>query len=187
MSVFRKIQEARCKLQELNIKKTGHNKFAGYKYYELGDILPHINNINLELNLCTVVKFSETEATLEIVDTETEKSIIFTSPMADASLKGAHAIQNLGAVQTYQRRYLYMSAYEVVEHDALDSSKPKEQIKDKAKVSQEIEHCFDMESITQLWNELNSEYQISEDIKKEFSLRRKMIESGDINQSYRND
>jgi hypothetical protein len=41
-------------------------------------------------------------------------------PMAEAALKGAHAIQNLGAVQTYMRRYLWVTAMEVVENDYLD-------------------------------------------------------------------
>jgi len=45
-----------------------------------------------------------------------------TSPMAEANLKGAHPIQNLGAVETYTRRYLWVTAMEIVEHDALDSS-----------------------------------------------------------------
>jgi hypothetical protein len=44
--------------------------------------------------------------------------------MAEANLKGCHPIQNLGAVETYTRRYLWVSAMEIVEHDALDSSPP---------------------------------------------------------------
>jgi hypothetical protein len=42
--------------------------------------------------------------------------------MAEANLKGAHPIQNLGAVLSYQRRYLWMAAMEIVEHDIIDSS-----------------------------------------------------------------
>jgi hypothetical protein len=44
--------------------------------------------------------------------------------MAEANLKGCHPIQNLGAVETYTRRYLWVTAMEIVEHDALDSSAP---------------------------------------------------------------
>ena len=39
-------------------------------------------------------------------------------------MKGNQPIQNLGAVETYTRRYLWVAALEIVEHDALDSSKP---------------------------------------------------------------
>ena len=44
-----------------------------------------------------------------------------------------HDVQNLGAVQTYLRRYLYVNAFEIVEHDTLDKSKPAEQYKHPAK------------------------------------------------------
>jgi hypothetical protein len=125
INLFVKIQEARCRLQDLNLKKTGQNKFAGYSYFELGDILPAVNNINRELGLCTHVTFDNDFAKLTIFDVDSDKSLEFTSPMAKATLKGAHDIQNLGATETYQRRYLYMSAYEIVECDAVDSSKGK--------------------------------------------------------------
>jgi hypothetical protein len=42
--------------------------------------------------------------------------------MGSAALKGCHEVQNIGAVETYQRRYLWVAALEIVEHDALDSS-----------------------------------------------------------------
>jgi hypothetical protein len=42
--------------------------------------------------------------------------------MSSAALKGCHEVQNLGAVQTYLRRYLWVAALEIVEHDAIDAS-----------------------------------------------------------------
>jgi hypothetical protein len=48
--------------------------------------------------------------------------IEFKCPMSSAALKGCHEVQNLGAVQTYLRRYLWTNAFEIVEHDAIDSS-----------------------------------------------------------------
>jgi hypothetical protein len=44
------------------------------------------------------------------------------SPMGSANLKGCHEVQNIGAVETYQRRYLWVAALEIVEHDALDAT-----------------------------------------------------------------
>jgi hypothetical protein len=46
--------------------------------------------------------------------------------MSSAALKGCHEVQNLGAVQTYLRRYLWTNAFEIVEHDSIDSAKPVE-------------------------------------------------------------
>ena len=124
MGVHKKLMEARIALQAAPLKKSGHNKFAGYQYFELGDFLPTINQIFSKVGLCGVVSFDKELATLTITDTDDNSEIKLTSPMADANLKGCHPIQNLGAVETYTRRYLWVSAMEIVEHDALDSSAP---------------------------------------------------------------
>jgi hypothetical protein len=115
---------ARIRLQNTELKKTGHNKFAGYYYFELGDFLPQVQEIFHQVGLCGYISFDTTIATLTIVDFEDNSQITITSPMVEANLKGAHPIQNLGAVETYTRRYLWVSAMEIVEHDALDSSAP---------------------------------------------------------------
>lgn len=123
MNIYEKLQAMRVALQGMNIKKSGENKFAGYKYYELGDFLPPINQLMKEHGVCSAVSYGAEEATLTLYNIEKpEESIIFFSPMAKAELKGAHPIQNLGAVETYQRRYLYMTAFEIVEADALDAT-----------------------------------------------------------------
>ena len=124
MSVHGKLQAARCILQTKQLKKTGHNKFAGYFYFELGDFLPEVNEIFNTLGLCSLVSYGTDLATLTITDIETGKEIAITSPMAEANLKGCHPIQNLGAVETYTRRYLYVTALEIVEHDAIDAAEP---------------------------------------------------------------
>lgn len=124
MGVHKKLMTARMRLQSTELKKSGHNKFAGYQYFELGDFLPQINKIFHEEGLCGVVSYTKDYADLTITDTEDGTCLSISSPMVEANLKGAHAIQNLGAVETYQRRYLWMTAMEIVEHDALDSSAP---------------------------------------------------------------
>jgi len=129
MSVHKKLMQARVKLQGIELKKSGQNKFAGYSYFELGDFLPHIQNIFNELGLCGVVSYNTEYATLCITDVEDGTVIVITSPMAEANLKGTHPIQNLGAVETYQRRYLWMTAMEIVEHDILDASEPVKETK----------------------------------------------------------
>lgn len=122
--VHLKLMRARLMLQDKQLKKSGHNKFAGYQYFELGDFIPTINEIFFEVGLCGVVSYDSEIASLTITDVEDGTNIIITSPMADANLKGCHPIQNLGAVETYTRRYLWVTAMEIVEHDALDSSAP---------------------------------------------------------------
>jgi len=124
MSVYKKLQKARMILQNTKLSKSGKNKFAGYEYFELGDFLPQIQAICEDIGLCGVVSFDQTMAYLTIYDVDgTDKGFLtFTSPMSSAALKGCHDVQNLGAVQTYLRRYLWTNAFEIVEHDALDAT-----------------------------------------------------------------
>ena len=121
MTVFEKLNEARLRFQNAGVKKSGHNKFAGYTYYELADILPFINQIANELKFCCVVNFTPELATLDFCDLEGDGRIQFTSPMSDAQLKGCVEVQCLGGVMTYIKRYLYQNCFEIVESDMLDA------------------------------------------------------------------
>jgi hypothetical protein len=122
MSVYKKLQKARMILQNTKLNKSGKNKFAGYEYFELGDFLPQIQSICDTIGLCGMVSFTQTDAYLTIHETDGDGFVTFTSPMSSAALKGCHDVQNLGAVQTYLRRYLWTNAFEIVEHDALDAT-----------------------------------------------------------------
>lgn len=122
MSVHKKLMEARIKLHAMSIKKSGRNTFANYDYMELGDFLIPAQQIFAELGLCGIVSFTADLATLTITDIESGKELVISSPMGSAALKGCHEVQNIGAVETYQRRYLWVAALEIVEHDAIDGS-----------------------------------------------------------------
>lgn len=131
MNIFQKLQKCRVELQNSNLKKSGSNKFAGYDYFELGDFLPKINELMMEHGLTSSICFLNDLAVLKIIDSDKpEDSIEFTSPIANAQLKGCHDIQNLGAVQTYLRRYLWTNAMEIVEHDPLDATTGKNDTSD---------------------------------------------------------
>ena len=122
--IYDKLQQARIALQSMELKKSGHNKFAGYKYFELGDFLPAVNNIFGNLGLCQTLEFDKELATMRIFDRDTGGQIKFTCPMASANLKGCHDVQNLGASITYITRYLLVMALAICEHDAIDASEP---------------------------------------------------------------
>ena len=122
MTVYAKLQQARVKLQGRKLTKSGKNKFAGYEYFELGDFLPSVQEICNEVGLCGVISFTEAMAYLNIYDPTSSECIVFSSPMGSIELKGSHNIQNLGAIQTYLRRYMWMAAFEIVENDDLDAT-----------------------------------------------------------------
>lgn len=120
-NIYGKLAEARVMLQQIEMKKSGNNKFAGYTYFELGDFLPHINAIQAKLGIASIISFDSDYATMTIVNIEEPtEQITFKCEVKEAQLKGCHPIQNYGAVQTYTRRYLYQLAYEIVEHDILE-------------------------------------------------------------------
>lgn len=123
MNVYEKLATARVEFQKRNPKMSGQNKFAGYSYFELSDILPVINQIGKEIGFVTVVSFTNEIGSLLFIDSEKPADVIrFESPMSTASLKGCHEVQNLGAVETYVKRYLYQNAFEIVESDALNGT-----------------------------------------------------------------
>jgi len=123
MNVYQKLNAARKKFHSQELKKSGHNKFAGYYYFELGDFIIPAINIFDELGLTSIITFKADVATMSIINNEKpDERIIIFSPMSEANLKGCHPVQNLGAVETYIRRYLWVAALEIVEHDALDAT-----------------------------------------------------------------
>lgn len=123
MNVYKKLQIARLALQEKKLTKSGKNKFAGYEYFELQDFIPSVQTIFSDTGLCPVFRVGSSDATLTIYNTDNpEEYVLFTAPMAAAELKGCHPVQNLGASISYLRRYLYVNALEIVEHDALDAT-----------------------------------------------------------------
>ena len=122
-----KLNAARMLMQNKGLKQNGVNGYANYKYFELADILPASNEICHQIGATIYTQFDD-KAHLFFVDNETGEKIEFTLPMSTANLKGCHEVQNLGAVQTYLKRYLYQNCYELSECDILDRTmNPNEQ------------------------------------------------------------
>lgn len=134
MNIYEKIQKVKKGLLESNLKKSGENTYAGFKYYELADFLPTLINLCEENKLYTKITFDNELAKLIIKNAEKSEEVEeYTSPMRNLELKGCNQIQALGGVETYQRRYLYMSAFDIVENDMFDANTGKEPDKEKNK------------------------------------------------------
>lgn len=143
MKVYEKLQQARVKLQNVELKKSGHNKFAGYRYFELTDFLPTVNSIFAELGLCHTLEFTSDLAIMQVIDTSGGGIAKFTCPMASAQLKGCHEVQNLGASITYITRYLLVMALAICEHDALDATTGAEEPKSAKPVTKDVFDTLD--------------------------------------------
>lgn len=132
-TLYARLATARAKLNDKVFSKGGVNQYNQQKYFELSDFLPYINDICADLMLLPVVTFDmngeDKMAYMDIIDGDidsptSEKSIRFNMPLADVSLqqKNSQKIQELGAMQTYAIRYLYMNAFAISERDVLDAT-----------------------------------------------------------------
>jgi hypothetical protein len=100
-----------------------------YKYFELQDIVPVALPIFQKVGLVPIVNFTNEVATMTLVNVDNPQEFIyFNSPMRDIEAiistktggEVTNAIQRLGSVETYQRRYLYMIALDIVESDSIE-------------------------------------------------------------------
>ena len=127
MNIYEKLQDCRVQLKNKDLKQTGLNKFSNYTYFELGDFLPQAMDIMKDLKLTPLFGFEVDKAKLTLMNSEKiEEQIVFESPSVIPELKGCNAIQNIGASQTYMRRYLYVMAFELSEFDMVNPTSPQE-------------------------------------------------------------
>lgn len=173
MNIYQKIAKVRVDLQNLNLKKSGNNTFSHYQYFELGDFLPAINELCLKNDLITAFSIIHDKGTEKAILTlynasEPTEKLCFVSPTAEVEIGrkkdgtgGAEPIQNLGGKTTYLRRYLLMTAFEMVESDMVE--KIKRDLTDE--ISEEdqtrIRGAKSMESLTKICGELKTKYKIS--------------------------
>ena len=121
-NIYQKLMQVRTEFHKLELKKSGHNKFANFKYFELGDFLVPATKLLNDNGLCPIVTFNNEVAKMVVVNTDNpDEAIEFTSPMRDLELKGANSMQSLGGIETYQTRYLYIQLLNIVECDSFDA------------------------------------------------------------------
>jgi hypothetical protein len=133
MKLVEKIQNVRVDMAAQNLKPTGNNEYAGYGYFELDDFTVQLNEAMLKHRITAIPSFNAQEATLTVYDMDSDQTAVITSPFGSANLKGCHAVQNIGAVETYQRRYLYQAMFDITEKDALNKSHGKPEDKNDSK------------------------------------------------------
>lgn len=129
-NVYQKLIEAREKFLTSEINQSGKNMKLSFKYFELTDIVPTITHIFKDLGLLAVVRFTDTVATLTIVNTDNpEETIDFPAPfnqiqpiVSNAGKQVTNDMQALGSSITYMRRYLYLIAMDICVNDEIEPS-----------------------------------------------------------------
>jgi len=132
LNIYEKIQKIKVDLLNCDLKRSGENKFAGFKYYQLKDFMPDVIKLCDKYKVCTVIKFGENFAELSAIDTEIQENneytkITITAPTVDIDVPKGNKMQALGGIQTYIRRYLFMALFDIVEDDQFDAVSGKNQ------------------------------------------------------------
>lgn len=129
-SIIRKLAEVRKLVADVGLSKGGKNDYTGFSYFELADFLPTINRYCEKVGILPVVTYDipNKYAYMTILDTESEGFLVFSCPLGSVEVKNAQGIQQMGAMQTYARRYLYLTAFEIAEADSLDAEAGKEEL-----------------------------------------------------------
>ena len=116
ISLYEKLAAMRVDLQNEKISKSGMNSYSNFKYYNLDDFLPACNNIAQKHKVFFKFNIDKERAELVAINIEnTDEKEVFAIPISEVTVKGANSMQNIGAVTTYARRYLYLSLIHISE------------------------------------------------------------------------
>ena len=130
-NVSKKLIEARRRFLAANVKKSGINRYAEFKYFTLEDIVPVKTQIFSDLGLLDTISFGMDNGnavlTLYNADGDENDYLVFVSPTAQDESLIKNPIQKLGAIETYVRRYLYMLMLDIIEPDAIDATSGKDE------------------------------------------------------------
>ena len=121
-NIFQKINDIRVDFLKAGAKKTGINRHSEFKYFKLEDISPIVVELNQKHGLTTVINYGETMASMDVINVDNPEEVVtFTSPnTTDAMNMKASTVQQIGAAQTYLRRYFYLTYLDIVEEDEVD-------------------------------------------------------------------
>lgn len=139
LSLFEKINQVRADLLQVQIKKSGKNNHTKYSYLKSEDILPIVNQLCVKYGIYTKVNFIYEEgqiegnaneswirqdnltAQLHIYDLTSDSEEIYQHPFGHNKVSQNSESQNIGAGITYHTRYLFMQAFQICEHDVLET------------------------------------------------------------------
>lgn len=127
IAVLFKLQKCKQQLQQLSIKKSGHNKYGHYDYYELEDIIPPITSILIDNNLCSKSYQRGNKMYLTIYDLDSNQNTSFNTKLkefpTEMNMKKDYGtyMKNQQGLQTYARRALWLMALDIVEPNDIET------------------------------------------------------------------
>lgn len=125
LQLLNKVTKAKRMLKKRNMKKSGYNSHGKYHYFELEDIIPHIEEVFDELLLGSYYDFDDDCALLYIYDQETMYEHSWYTPIKTPSMPenkvdtGVH-MKAIQSTQTYARRALWIQALDILEPNVIE-------------------------------------------------------------------
>lgn len=127
-NIYSKIMKIRKQFADEKLKKSGKNEFQNFSYLELSDFVPIAIKLCEEMGVYTHINVGSITnpkyATLTAVNTENgEEKVVYSLQIPVLSEEGAfnNKIQDIGKMETYIRRYLYMLFLDIAVADTVDS------------------------------------------------------------------
>lgn len=131
MGVWERLLLARLDFANGGVKKTGRHLKPNYMYFTLNDIVPSALPIFVKYRILVHTTFNANYAVGTVINIdEPEETIVFTSPLKEIEAiesnstggKLTNPMQDMGSVETYSRRYLYLVILDITEHDDIDGN-----------------------------------------------------------------
>lgn len=173
--IHQKIARIQKNLMAMKLPKSGENKFANFKYYELEDILPAIFKECYNQELFLEFSFSLEEAQLKVRNwNEPGESVITSVPMPEIVPlnRGMNIMQSEGSYITYLKRYLLTNLFLIMEKDVVDA------IPQNNSVSESVVASDPVQKVMEYIHSKDSTLEITPLMINQ--NRRKMVKSGDL-------
>jgi hypothetical protein len=121
VSVHEKMNLAKETINKMGLKKTGHNSYSNYDYFEPEVISGAVLKACIKHGLLTKFDmysdgdFLRAELIIFRVDNPEDK-LIYTMPTIAPNIKATNSAQKVGGAATYAERYLKMSAFDIADN-----------------------------------------------------------------------
>lgn len=129
-NVYQKLADCREDFLASGMKKTGVNKHAEFKYFQLEDIIPIAMEVFKKNKVIFHVSMDKDIAEGKFVNLEGDDVITICLPMAfiaEPAKFRMNECQANGSAITYMRKYLYFALFDLIEHDAIEEATPKKE------------------------------------------------------------
>ena len=121
MNLYQKVAKIKGEMSSMKFSKTGKNSFTHFNYFQLDDFEPTLEKLCSQYGVVTYFMFAMDAARMVVVDADDPNQKIEVDSPVDVSFgKTSSRMQDIGAMQTYARRYLFMSFFGITESDFLD-------------------------------------------------------------------